>query len=67
MTSRECPHCGAEKPARVHLCQACWREVPWPLKVDIWGAASKHRDDPTPAKFALSAAISHLKQHSTAL
>lgn len=67
LASTICPHCRDEKPARIHLCRACWRELPWEHKVDIWDATSKHREDPTPARFALSAALGWLNQHSTAL
>lgn len=64
-----CPHCRAQ---HFLVCEACWLEVPWNLKVEYWGAKCFHHLYPTPATeqrftHAMVIIISHLKQFSSAL
>lgn len=76
----ECPHCGIFKPLHFFLCRAYFRDLPWLLFRDLKSAehvAIYHaRKDArrwlsaaeANARFeaAKAAALSHLKQFSTA-
>jgi hypothetical protein len=60
-----CPHCQAEKPARLAYCRACLWEIPWLLMRDLWDAISKRSEHAQQASH--TAIRSHLSQHSSAL
>ena len=76
-----CPHCGINKPLHFLLCRACTRDLDWTLWRNLKSAEhtalyhakkdARHWLNPAEAverlNAAMAAALSYLKQFSTAL
>lgn len=67
-----CGVCRAPKPKHFLVCEACWVEVPWNLKVEYWTAKGFHHVHPSPPNHhrferSMIVIVSHLKQFGSAL
>lgn len=68
-----CPHCRDRMPPGFTLCRACWKELTFAHRVELFTAEGQAKSPSLyplgdhRLKMAVTAALSHLKQHSTAI